>query len=135
VSGHGFDPAAFRAEQRRPGRDETPRCDPDQLAWQKRAVRILADLLDLQARDILPTLSWYVGDTGTMLTGRSYAYPSTRRRDAITAWAQALKIPLEEHPSTPGTVTVRGSATKETSHGPCLIVLEAHIYLDDEEGR
>jgi hypothetical protein len=105
--------------------------DIDQLTWQKIAARVLLDLLDQQARDILPTLAWYVGDKGAVLTCRSYAYPSTRRRDAITAWADALKIELGEHPATPGMVTVRGSAEKRTRHGDCLIVLTADIYEDD----
>jgi hypothetical protein len=104
-----------------------------QLTWQKRAVRVLADLLDLQARDILPVLSWYVGDAGAVLTGRSYAVPSTRRRDAITAWADALEIELGEHPATPGMVTVRGSAIQETRHGDCLIVLTADVFGADGE--
>jgi hypothetical protein len=109
-------------------------CDPDQLGWQKRAVRVLGDLLDQQARDILPVLSWYVGDAGAVLTGRSYAVPSGRRRDAITAWADALKIELDpERPNAPGRVTVRGAGSRQTPHGPCVIMLTCDIYEDDEK--
>lgn len=109
-------------------------CHPEQLIWQKRACKVLADLLDTQAREILPVLSWTVADAGAVLTGRSGVYATGRRRDAITAWAEELGIPLHEYRSGPGVTTVSGVAQqRETPHGACTIVLTCDVY-DEGDG-
>jgi hypothetical protein len=109
--------------------------DPaEQTAWQRRAVRVLADLLEQAARENLPVLGWSVGSAGVNLVGRTWAQPGTARREALTAWGRALGIPLAEHQFDSGTSVITGSAKqRDTRHGFCTIILTADIYDDAGE--
>jgi hypothetical protein len=106
----------------------------EQTAWQRRAVRVLADLLEQAARENLPVLGWSVGSAGIILTGRSFAEPGPARRDCLAAWAAALGIELREHRFSSGTTVITGTAgQRDSRHGFCTIVLTADIYDDAAE--
>lgn len=108
--------------------------DPLQIAWQRRAVAVLADLLDQAARDSLPVLAWTVGHSGAHLLGRAVSYPVSGRRDAIGAWGAALGIELRERVDSSGVTRVLGVAEqRDTAHGFCTITLAADVYADAAE--
>jgi hypothetical protein len=99
-----------------------------QIAWQRQATAILADLLARAAEENLPVLSWQIGAAGIDIVGRSVAYPTSRRRDDITAWAQALGIRLREHAGTDMT-TITGTAKQQaTRYGFATITLTCDLY-------
>lgn len=104
-----------------------------QIAWQRQATRVLGALLTRAYNENLPVLSWTIGNAGVSLLGRSYADPSPSRREAVTAWAQALGIHLLEHPHGPGQITLTGAVEHlDTPQGWCTVALTADIW--DEDG-
>jgi len=104
----------------------------EQRAWQRRAVVILAELLEQGERGDLPVLTWEIGHSGAHIIGRAVVHPTSARRERIEAWGQALGIELREHPGA-GTTTITGVAKqRRTKHGLATIVLTCDIYTDDE---
>ena len=67
-----------------------PVTDREQIGWQRRAVRVLAGLLELAARDHLPVLAWTVADAGARLVARCTAPDPAQRRTDFGAWCAAL---------------------------------------------
>ena len=111
---------------------DTPRASgarqADQIAWQRQATAVLADLLARAADENLPVLTWRIGAAGIDIVGRSVAYPTAGRRDDITAWARALGIKLRERTGTDKT-TITGTARQQaTRHGFATITLTCDIY-------
>lgn len=105
----------------------------EQIAWQRRAVSVLGDLLAQAARDSLPVLWWTVDGAGAALVGRSLARPSSSRRGELEAWGRALGIELHEHRWRDGGGNITGSdKQRKTQHGFCTIALTADIYADDD---
>ena len=91
----------------------------EQIRWQRQAVRVLAGLLEMAARDHLPVLGWSLGSAGVNLVGRSVAHPPAARRDAIAAWAKALGIKTTEHRGSASTVITGSSRQMDTPWGWC----------------
>ncbi len=105
-----------------------------QIALQRRAAHVITeDLLDQASREGLPMLTWSIGDVGAQIAGVSYAHPSSKRRDEITAWAKALNIELSEHASDTA-VTIMGIAKQaQTSFGFATIMLICDVYSDEDQ--
>ena len=102
----------------------------EQIAWQRRAVTVLAELL---SHPDLPVLSWTVGNAGVSLLGRSIAYPSTTRRREVQAWADRLGIPLREHKSSGMTRLIGHAKQMGVGKNWATITITADIYDDDEQ--
>ena len=108
--------------------------DAEQLAWQIQAARVLGHLLGRAHREGLPVLGWSVSTAGVSLQGHSYATPHSSRRSAVTAWGQALGIPLHERPRGDGAIVIWGTVEHlDTPRGWCTVTLSADIY--DETGE
>jgi hypothetical protein len=67
-----------------------PVTDREQLGWQRRAVHVLAGLLERAARDGLPVVAWSVSDAGAVLVARCFAHDPGQRRADFDAWCAAL---------------------------------------------
>jgi membrane protein required for beta-lactamase induction len=104
----------------------------EQMTWQLRAARVLADLLERGHREGLPVLEWTLSHDGARVTGRSYAQPGAARRAALAAWAAALGIRLsEEYHQDSRMTTITGTAKRErTRHGFATITLTGDIWED-----
>jgi hypothetical protein len=78
----------------------SPITDRERLIWQRRAVRVLAGLLERAHRDSLPVVGWTVAHAGAALVARCFAHDPTRRRGEFNAWCQALDAAIwPEHTS------------------------------------
>jgi hypothetical protein len=64
-----------------------PITDRERLGWQRRAVRVLAGLLELAARDGLPVVAWAVSKAGAGLAARCYS------RTDFDTWCAVLDAP------------------------------------------
>jgi hypothetical protein len=105
-----------------------------QIAHQRRAAHVISEyLLDRASRDSLPMLNWTIGNTGVQITGISYAHPSPRRRDEITAWAKALNIQLSEHADDTVTTITGLAEDVQTSFGLATIMLLCDVYHDEQQ--
>ena len=108
----------------------TTRDHAQQLAWQLRAYRALARILDLAAADpdALPPAAWTVIDVGCQVTGWFHQPDPVEREAAFTAWAEALDMV----PSSHGTHTeVRLTAKRRDEKDDLVrIVLAARIWPD-----
>jgi hypothetical protein len=67
-----------------------PVTEREQLGWQRRSVRVLAELLERALREGLPVVGWSVANAGTGLVARCFANDPARRRADFDAWCQAL---------------------------------------------
>jgi hypothetical protein len=65
-----------------------PITDGERRGWQRRAVRVLAELLDGPGRE-LPPMRWTVA-TGARLLGHVESHDPITGRQQFDAWAQAL---------------------------------------------
>ena len=78
----------------------SPITDRERLIWQRRAVRMLAGLLERAHRDSLPVVGWTVAHAGAALVARCFAHDPARRRSEFNAWCQALDATVwPEHTS------------------------------------
>ncbi len=78
----------------------SPITDRERLIWQRRAVRVLADLLEHAHRDSLPVVGWTVAHAGAALVARCFAHDPASRRSEFNAWCQALDATVwPEHTS------------------------------------
>ncbi|SRR6266540_4768942 len=68
-----------------------PITDRERLGWQRRAVRVLAGLLERAQRDGLPVVQWSVSDAGARLVARCLTQDTARRRADFDAWSVALE--------------------------------------------
>ncbi len=72
----------------------------EQLGWQRRSVRVLADLLERAQREGLPVVGWSVAHAGTGLVAHCFEHDPTRCRADFNAWCAALgAIPWPERTS------------------------------------
>jgi hypothetical protein len=67
-----------------------PITDRERLGWQRRAVRVLAELLERAQRDGLPVVAWSVSPAGAALVARCFAHPPAQRRADFDAWCSVL---------------------------------------------
>lgn len=107
-----------------------------QIDRQRRGARIIGEhLLELAARQDLPSLTWTIGDIGeadVRITGSSYEIPSALRRGRVAAWAGALGIKLRE--TTEGNrTTILGWDMLQTPFGWAQLVLVSEVYGDDQD--
>jgi hypothetical protein len=68
----------------------SPITDRERLIWQRRAVRVLAGLLEHAHHDSLPVVGWTVAHAGAALVARCFAHDPARRRSEFNAWCVAL---------------------------------------------
>jgi hypothetical protein len=68
----------------------SPITDRERLIWQRRAVSVLAGLLERAHRESLPVVGWTVAHAGAALVARCFAHDPARRRSEFNAWCQAL---------------------------------------------
>ena len=109
----------------------TARDHAQQLAWQLRAYRALARILDLAAADPdspLPPAAWTVIDVGCQVTGRFHQPDPAEREAAFAAWAEVLGMV----PSSRGThAEIRLTAERQDEKDDLVrIVLAARILPD-----
>ena len=67
-----------------------PITDRERLGWQRRAVRVLAELLECAQTNELPVVAWSVSHAGAALVARCFAHPPAQRRADFDAWCSAL---------------------------------------------
>ncbi|HEY5988771.1 MAG TPA: hypothetical protein VIV12_20685 [Streptosporangiaceae bacterium] len=67
-----------------------PISDREQLGWQRRAVRVLTQLLQRAQRDRLPVVQWSVAYAGAGLVARCLRGEAARRRADFDAWCSVL---------------------------------------------
>src|SRR6266536_3365263 len=78
----------------------SPITDRERLIWQRRAVRVLAGLLERAHRDGLPVVGWSVAHAGAALVARCFAHDPAQRRADFNAWCSVLgAIPWPERTS------------------------------------
>jgi hypothetical protein len=67
-----------------------PITDRERLGWQRRAVRVLAELLERAQTNGLPVVAWSVSHAGAALVARCLAHPPAQRHADFDAWCSAL---------------------------------------------
>jgi hypothetical protein len=104
----------------------------DLWAWQRRAVRALADILD--ANPGLPQVTWTIGPTGSLNGHVNGLAPAEEVRATFAAWRHALRVEhIHEVPiRDTGVTSLSGTAYQGTAR----VSLTARVYgplPDDEE--
>jgi hypothetical protein len=107
-----------------------PITDREQLGWQRRAVRVLAGLLELAARDGLPPVAWTVADAGAGLVARCFAPDPARRRADFDAWCAVLGA--RHWPAVTTGTTTHLHATAKDVDGLVDVVVVADLLAEDE---
>lgn len=107
----------------------------EQRAWQLRAARVLADLLERAAAENLPVLQWIVDHAGVGVTGRAPLGTAAERRAAVQAWCEALGIEYAEHhwPSGGSSILCKSPDDYRMDRGLCRIALTADIQAGEED--
>ena len=106
-----------------------PITDAGRRGWQRRAVRVLAELLARAGRD-LPPLRWTVA-TRAALTGYVEEYDPTRARQQFEAWTAAVgATPWPERGPAGGRIHLH--AVREHYDG--LVTVAVIADIDEEEG-
>jgi len=107
------------------------RTSNEQLSWQLRATRVLADLLRLAIREGLPGIAWTVSDVGMKLVGRCYGQTGAERRRDFQAWyAKVGATPRPEFTDAGGVTRLLAVASRYD--GLIDIVVVAEVYPGDE---
>jgi hypothetical protein len=106
----------------------------EQVTWQRQAIAVLDTLLAQSLKTGLPRLKWDIGDAGCSLVGRSTVHPSTDRRTAIQAWANALGLKVKEHEHQSGMITLTAHAAPlRVGKLSATIALTCDIWMEDDD--
>jgi hypothetical protein len=102
----------------------------EQLGWQRRAVRVLAGLLERAQRDGLPPVGWSVSHAGAVLVARCFAHDPAQRREDFDAWCAALDARRwSEHTS--GSTTHLHAVAKDYD-GLVDVAVLTDLFTEDE---
>jgi hypothetical protein len=107
----------------------TPTTDADVRRWQRRAVRVLGELLQ---REGLPVLRWTVA-TGARLVGHVDEHDLVKGRQQFEAWAQTLDGAKRYEVEHSGRVHL--NATVEHLDGLVAVGVIADLVADPEAER
>jgi hypothetical protein len=102
----------------------------EQLGWQRRAVRVLARLLERAGRDGLPVVAWSVSDAGAVLVARCFAHDPGRRRADFDAWCAVLDA--RRWPERTAGATTHLHAVATDYDGLVDVVVLADLVAEDE---
>jgi hypothetical protein len=106
----------------------------EQVTWQRQAIAVLDTLLAQSLKTGLPRLQWTIGNAGCSLVGRSIDRPSTDRRAAIEAWAEALGLTAKDHEHQSGMITLTAHAAPlRVGKLSATIALTADIWPEDDD--
>jgi hypothetical protein len=106
----------------------------EQITWQRQALAVLDTLLAQSLKTGLPRLQWTIGNAGCSLVGRSTVRPSTDRRAAIEAWADALGLNVKEHEHRSGMITLTAHAAPlRVGKLSATIALTSDIWPEDDD--
>jgi hypothetical protein len=109
-----------------------PITDAERLGWQRRAVRVLTELLARAQRDGLPVMRWTVQPLAGLVASVDSKGAAQRRAD-WDAWRRVLGArPWPEHTSSGGTTYLH--AVAEHIDGLVTVAVLAELY-DEEAGR
>jgi hypothetical protein len=108
-----------------------PITDAERRGWQRRAVRVLSELLAGPGRD-LPPLRWEV-DRGASLVGRVEPRDSATARRHFEAWAWA--VGAQTRPEFADMFGVHLRAARDHYDGLVTVVVVAEIDPDREAER
>jgi hypothetical protein len=107
-----------------------PITDREQLGWQRRAVRVLAQLLEQASRDGLPPVGWSVSDAGAVLVARCFAHDPGQRRADFDAWCGVLNADRWPEQTTGATTHLHAVATDYD--GLVDVAVVADLFAEDE---
>jgi hypothetical protein len=102
----------------------------EQLGWQRRAVRVLAQLLEQASRDGLPPVSWSVSHAGAVLVARCLAHNPAQRRANFDAWCAVLNARRWPEQTTAATTHLHAVATDYD--GLVDVAVVADLFAEDE---
>lgn len=99
----------------------------EHVDWQRRAVWLLASLLERAQTEQLPVLTWTIGGSGAWLIGHVDETASARAREHFDRWADALGA--KRWPDITSGMRLHVHAVAEHYDGLVTVSVVAHIDI------